>query len=268
LAKSLFEIFNDKVSLIYEYDKSTPLFVRKANTEVLKNNLDDAIDVLMNGIEIYPEYPTAYFILGKAYTLKNQFKDAEEAYRKGSDLIYSKSTFDFYMKEIENSKSERLVFNPDRSGAFLKTENKVIQKEEPIVDVDESFDIDKSVINYKIKENEVKDIEIEKNKNRIKNSPSIEKDFEEKLDKLANEIASARLPVVDNTPITNVSTREFINDDPMIISETLAKIYEAQNEFQEAVKIYEKLIIKYPDKKGEFTKRILSLKNRPEKTSD
>jgi len=270
LAKSLFEIFNDKVSLIYEYDKSTPLFVRKANTEILKNNLDDAINVLMNGIENYPEYPTAYFILGKAYTLKNQCKDAEDAYRKGSDLIYSKSTFDFYMKEIENSKSERLVFNPNRSEAFLKTENKEIENEIPIVEVDESIDIDNSIIDYESKENkdEVGDIEIEKIRNEIKNTYSIKKDFEEKLDELANEIASARLPVVDNTPITNVSTREFINDDPMIISETLAKIYEAQNEYQEAVKIYEKLIIKYPDKKVEFMSRILSLKNRPNKTSD
>jgi len=271
LAKSLFEIFNDKVSLIYEYDKSSPLFVRKANTEILKNNIDDAIDVLMKGIENYPDYPTAYFILGKAYALKNQFKDAEDSYKKGSDLIYSNPTFDFYMDEIENLKSERLVFNPERGKAFLKTENNITEKEEPSLNFDENVEIDNSDVVQETTEDLVKDaedIEIEKVKKEIKKSTGIHEDFEEKLDELANEISTAKLPPVDSTPIDNVSTKEFISEDPMIISETLAKIYEAQNEFKEAIKIYEKLIIKHPDKKEEFTNRILSLKNRSDKTSD
>lgn len=273
MAKSLFEIFNDKVSLIYEYDKSSPLFVRKANTEILKNNIDDAIDVLMKGIENYPDYPTAYFILGKAYALKNQFKDAEDSYKKGSDLIYSKSTFDFYMDEIENLKSERLVFNPERGNAFLKTENNIKEKEkeEPSLNINENVEIDNSDDVQETIEDLVKDaedVEIEKVEKEFKKSIGIHGNFEEKLDELANEISSAKLPPIDNTPIDNVSTKEFLNEDPMIISETLAKIYEAQNEFKEAIKIYERLIIKHPDKKEEFTNRILSLKNRSEKTSD
>ncbi len=257
MVKSLFEIFNDKVSLIYEYDKSTPLFVRKANTEITKNNVDEAIDILMNGINKYPDYPTAYLILGKAYTLKEQFNDAEEAYRKGSALIYSNETNDFYKREIENFKKESSIFKSERGTAFLADDESVIENDEPLINENvQAGDIEKD------------DIDINKIEKEIKNTDSIDKEFEEKLDELANEIASAKLPEMDDSVIDNVSTKEYVDDDPMIISETLAKIYEAQNEFLEAVKIYEKLILKHPDKKEEYTNRIIDLKTRSDKTPD
>ena len=215
-----------------------------------------AIDILLNGIHKYSNYPTAYLVLGKAYSLKGQFEDAEDAYREGSNLIYSDSTFDFYMKEIESLKAERLIFNSDRGAAFLNRDNKVTEKDEPIIVERENIPID-NVEEEKINiENEFKDV------------PNIDKKFEEKLDELASEISSARMPEMDNSKNNNVSTKEFMIDDPMIISDTLAKIYEAQNEFAEAIKVYEKLIIKHPDKKEEYTKRIIDLKSRSDNLSD
>ena len=76
------------------------------------------------------------------------------------------------------------------------------------------------------------------------------------------------MPEIDNSMIDNVSTKEFINEDTMIVSETLAKIYEAQSEFLEAIKVYEKLILKHPDKKEEYTNRIIDLKNSTDKQTD
>lgn len=269
MAKSLFEIFNDKVSLIYEYDKSSPLFVRKANSEITKNNVDEAIGILINGIRNYPDYPTAYLILGKAYTLKGQFKDAEEAYRKGSDLIYSDSTYDFYMNEIEALKTERLIFNSDRGIAFLNGDDKEIEKDEPAVIENKNIKINDDELSTNERRNTIIDnVEEEEVKNGIKDKPNFDKEFEENLDELASEISSARMPEVDNSKIDNVSTKEFVNDDPMIVSETLAKIYEAQDENSEAIKVYKKLILKHPDKKEEYTSRIIALKSNNDKPSN
>lgn len=254
MAKSFFEIFNDKVSLIYEYDKSTPLFVRNANTEITKNNVDIAIDILINGIHKYPDYPTAYLVLGKAYTLKGEFKDSEEAYRKGSNLIYSDTTFDFYTKEIEAFKVEKALFKSDRGAAFLANKDITMENDEPALFKNENIETDKT---------EIDNIEKE-----IGNTSNIEKEFEEKLDELANEIASSRMPEIDNSMIDNVSTKEFITEDTMIVSETLAKIYEAQSQFIEAIKVYEKLILKHPDKKEEYTNRIIDLKTSSDKQTD
>ena len=254
MAKSFFEIFNDKVNLIYEYDKSTPLFVRNANTELTKNNVDTAIDILINGLHKYPDYHTAYLVLGKAYTLKGEFKDSEEAYRRGSDLIYSDATYDFYTKEIETLKAEKALFKSDRGTAFLVNEDQIIEKDEHALFKNENIENDKT--------------DIDNIKKEIENIPNIEKEFDEKLDELANEIASSRMPEIDNSMIDNVSTKEFINEDTMIVSETLAKIYEAQSEFLEAIKVYEKLILKQPDKKEEYTNRIIDLKNSTDKQTD
>lgn len=269
LAKSLFEIFNDKVSLIYEYDKSSPLFVRKANSEITKNNVDEAIDILLNGIRNYSDYPTAYIILGKAYTLKGLFKDAEEAYKKGSALIYSDSTYDFYMKEIEYSKTDKLIFNSDRGSAFLMSNNNLNENYQftEIGDYNESITNESN--NIIIDKFDEEKVNKDKLKNEHKDTTNSDNIFEENLDELASEISSAKMPEIDNSKINNVSTKEFVNDDdPMIVSETLAKIYEAQNEYSEAIKVYEKLMIKHPDKKEEYTNKIISLKSINDNPSD
>ena len=51
------------------------------------------------------------------------------------------------------------------------------------------------------------------------------------------------------------NTREFI-------SENLAIIHEKQENYKEAARIYEKLILKYPEKKAYFANRINNLKNK------
>ncbi len=276
MAKTSFEIFNDKVGLIYEYDKSSPLFVRKANTEITKNNVDEAIDILLHGLNKYPRYPTAYFVLGKAYTAKGQFKDAEEAYRKGAELIYFEPTYEFYKKEIDEIKAERSVFDSERGSAFLTNEKHKVEKEQSTVFKKEIIDEEKKdVEEIKLDVDEVKSDQTENVESNIidfddeiEDIPNIGKNLEERLDELANDLEAARMPEIDKSVINNVSTKEFVEDDPMIVSETLAKIYEAQNEYTEAIKVYEKLILKHPDKKEEYTRRIMVLKTRSDKTSD
>jgi len=53
--------------------------------------------------------------------------------------------------------------------------------------------------------------------------------------------------------------------ETMLVSETLAKIYIAQGEIGEAIKIYEKLTERKPDKKETYLKKIEELKFRLEK---
>ena len=98
----LLEAFNQKVKLIYEYNHQSPLFVRLAGIEIEKNNLDNALKILTEGLRYYPEYSIVYFLIGKIHTLKGKYSQALEFIKKGSELIHSNKTFDFYLKELKD----------------------------------------------------------------------------------------------------------------------------------------------------------------------
>src|SRR5690606_40171892 len=69
-----------------------------------------AIDVLDDGLNRYPEHAAAYFLLGKAYTEKGNYSHALKYVKRGSELIHSPKTYDYYLREIEAIKKQRSFF--------------------------------------------------------------------------------------------------------------------------------------------------------------
>jgi tetratricopeptide (TPR) repeat protein len=135
LSKSSSETFYDKVNLIYEYNKRSPLFVRVANSEIEKNNALRAVEILNDGLTFYPDYPTAHILLGKALMLQAKYKEALDSFRKGSDLINSHKVYEYYVQEVENLKKQRLLFESSHKPGFLEDEdspkhNKISLEEE------------------------------------------------------------------------------------------------------------------------------------------
>lgn len=226
-------MFNDKVSLIFEYDKTSPLFVRQANIEMTENNVDNAIEILLAGLNKYPNFPTAHILLGKAYTLIGEYSKALEQIKTGSELMHSKKTFEHYRNEIDNIKKQRSLFSESRGNAFIP--DLKFFEEQPNL----------------FEQEDTKKTEQESLKN-----------FEEDLEELAKKISTASIDdIKENIDSGNLSF-ENIREGNTIVSETLAKIYEAQGEFQEAIKVYEKLNIRTPEKKDYYLQKISELKNK------
>jgi tetratricopeptide (TPR) repeat protein len=237
LAKTSSEIFSDKVSLIYEYNKRSALFVRMANSEIEKNNVERAVEILNNGIKLYPGYAAAYLILGKALTLLGNYTEAANAIKTGSDILHSKKTYDFYIKEVELIKKQRSLFRTTRRSAFFAEE-----EQQPAEDPGLFEDMPQE---------------------EKKKSPGVPVD--ERLDQLAHEISSAKIPAVSkDSEIISRSSYDSYSHEGKIISETLAKIYVAQGEYLEAIKVYEKLKIKNPKRADYFDVKIQELKDQPE----
>ena len=231
MAKTATEIFNDKVSLIYEYNNKSPLFARMANAEIENNNIEKAIEILDKGLEIYPNYPAAYLLLGKANILVGNYSLALKHIRKGSDLIHSKKTYDYYLKELENVKKQRSFFQKNTRTSFISQPE--LNKNEPAL------------------------FEDEKTEEKVKS-------VDDRLDNIAKEIRNVRISDVnDDENLSNPLMDNFPSDN-MIVSETLAKIYAAQGEQNEAIKVYEKLIQKEPQKAKYYNQKISELKSELE----
>lgn len=215
--KSSSEIFNEKVSLIYEYNKQTPLFVRMANIHLEKNNPQEALVILNAGLIHYPDHPVAIFLIAKAHTALGNYSQAIKFLKKGSELIHSPKTYDFYLREIEAIKKQNVFYDIGN----------------------------KSEITTEIKKEE-------KDLTSIFPNDTVKKTDEE-LKEAEDVLIYSDTTTAENSSITMI-------DDSTIISETLAKIYVNQREYQEAIRIYEKLKKKIPEKSHYFDSKIGELK--------
>jgi len=119
LSKSTSQTFQDKVNLIYEYNKRSPLFVRVANGEIEKNNVERSVEILSEGLSSYPQYPTAHILLGKALMLLGKYKEALDSFKKGSELVDSHKVYEHYLHEVEDLKKQRVLFETSRKPGFV-----------------------------------------------------------------------------------------------------------------------------------------------------
>lgn len=219
------DAFNQKVSLIYEYNNQTPLFVRVAGIEIEKNNLDNAIKILTDGMKFYPNNAVANILLGKAYTMKGDYSDALNHIKKGSELIHSIKTFNYYISQIETIKKQRSFFNISRWANL---------SEEKSLSVEDDYKNQQSISNEEI---------------------------EETLTRLTAEIEGAEQTLKEAKSKIEESSKKAESKDSFIISETLAKIYANQKEYQAAISVYKKLIKKFPEKEKYFNSKIEELKS-------
>lgn len=228
MSNNQYDVFNQKVSLIYEYNNKSPLFARVADIEIEKNNIDDAIRILTEGLAHHPDFSVAYFLLGKAHTIKGNYGQALKFVKRGSELIHSPKTFDYYLREIDAIKKQRQLFNVSRWAD----------------NANEKFSNTTAPASNQTEEK--------------KKSESIE----ETLNKLTAEIDGASNQIKEaKKQITENRLKDYSKND-LIVSETLAKIYVTQGEFKEAISVYKKLKVKNPDKEAYFDSKISELNAR------
>ena len=108
--------------------------------------------------------------------------------------------------------------------------------------------IDRSEENVITKENVVEPIEID----------------EEKLEKMrrVDEFLKAKPRITPRkTGAVETPNLSSSTEDKQLMTETLAKVYLAQKNFEKAIKSYEILVLQHPEKSGFFADRIREIKN-------
>lgn len=214
----------EKLQLIYEFDNDSPLFARVAHYYLETKDIVKAEEVLEHGLSIYPDYPTAHIVMGKVALVKGEYDKAKEHFLTASKLLNSSETLAYYNNKIES----------------------IISKEEELKDSSRTPFFDEEIFNTTL-EDVVTDEEIEESKDN------------DELEKLAKEIRKAKIPKQKLIQYEQEEYNfEFKNKE--IVSETLAGIYFAQGNFNEAVDMYQKLIKIHPEKEMIFNAKILEIK--------
>ncbi len=283
----------DKLALIYEFNKSSPLFAYVAQIELENNNVDKALEILETGLKLYPDYSTGLIIYSKALSMIGDFENAKTILKKATNIIDSNETYDFYLNEFEKFKKNNEMLKGSRRINFLDetfettqltTEESTINNKATSASENElSFNEDEKSLNQIVeqtidnlenteilnKENNTentinKSIATEENsQDDIETPDDIEaqNDIEtpDDIEKLVDKLEEAKMPPPPIEEIKEEPTEEN-EDNKEIISETLAGIYFAQGNLEEALSIYEKLILHQPEKAAFFKKRVAEIK--------
>ncbi|MBI9072763.1 MAG: tetratricopeptide repeat protein [Melioribacteraceae bacterium] len=212
----------DKFSLIYEFNTNSPLFAKVAETELEKKHIDKALNILEKGLEIYPDYSTAYIIYSQALAAVGDFDKAEEILRKGCDLIDSKSTYKYYVGKLYSIKERHSLLSESKRASFIP--------------------------------NNIDDIEVEPDEQKPLS-------FEDNLDDLASKLNSAKISSngLSEEYISGDDTYNDLEDEEEIVSETVAGIYVAQGNLNKAISVYKKLMEQNPEKSDILTRQISDL---------
>ena len=240
MTKSAAGSFNDKVSLIYEHNNNSPLFIRKADEEIRNNQVETAVEILTAGLKLYPNFAAAHLLLGRAYSLLGDFNQAIKSIKTGSVLINSTETYNYYLKEIDAVRKQRSLFDSSTRTSFFSSEIDPAQPE-----LNTEYIDDEEII-----------LEGDKDIQAI--------DIEDRLEEVARDISNVRINESPSNQNYELSNPETFLEDNMFVSETLAKIYITQGELKEAIGVYQKLITKNPSKQEYYLQKISELQSQLE----
>ena len=184
--------------------------------------------------EINHEFP--YFQISKAIYLKTLKINDDIKFKKflRSTAAYSrdrKILFDFINKS--QNQNEKVYFNKNEITTVL-SENKVIEEE--IIE-------ENSFVEWL----------------KLSNLKPIDRSNEiEKIDKFISVKPKISIESNNENSINNKSSDTVIQDDYM--TETLAKLYLNQKNYEKAIQSYKILILKFPEKSSYFANQIKNIK--------
>ena len=219
------ENLSAKVKLLYERNNRSPLFLKTADAYLNRNEIQNAIHILDEGIKIFPEHPLAFILLAKANYMLGNMDTADSFFKRASELLDSSHTYTHYKKVLKLPDKPVSPFDSSRGNIFIN-----------------SFGDDETL----------------KNKPKLANNSQ---SIDERLSQLADEVMKAKIERNENFSIPETVQETILSDKSKLASETLANIYLNQGEKNEAIKIFELLIDRQPEKKEYYLGKISEIKS-------
>jgi len=213
-----------RAKLIYERDTNSPLFLRIADFHIRNNDPGSALSVLEAGLQNFPEHPLAFILLSKAYHLFGNSSKTASALKKASEILNSDDTYQHYKKEFNLTDKRKSPFDSSRGNIFMNS--------------------------YEVSETEI-------DKSEDSDTGSVEDNLKQIAEKLLNTKIDRNKIHLSNEK----NDKDYNPDKGQLASDTLANIYVSQGQMAEAIKIYEQLAIRNPQKKEFYLDKIRKLKS-------
>lgn len=211
-----------RAKLIYDRDGNSPLFLRVADFYLRNKDPHTAYAILGNGLKIFPEHPLAYILMGKVQYFLGNIGESESFLKKGCELLNSEQTFTYYKNKFHLPDKKSSPFDSSRGNIFMNSP--------------EDFIFDEEVSNTK---------------------SSL---IEDNLNEIAEKLINARIERSELNPVSEKNQKEYNPDRSKLATETLANIYLSQGQKIEAIKVYEVLANRNPEKREYYLKKIRDLK--------
>ena len=214
-----------KIKNLYARDNNSPLFLKIADLYLTENEVQKALLILEDGLKNFLEHPLALILKAKANSMMGNFDAADSQIKQASELLDSSQTYSFYKNEFKLADKPVSPFDSSRGSVFINTSSE--------------------------KEDDSKTEEISDEK-----SPSVD----DRLEQLARDVMNARIERKDDFVVPETKQESNIADKSNLASETLANIYLSQGEKTEAIKIFELLVDRNPEKREYYLTKIEEIK--------
>ncbi len=103
----------------FKLNKKSLLFARVASDAINEGEYEKALIILKNGIELFDEYPTPFFLMGDLLIKMGNIEEAKIAFKKGNAILNNSSTLNYYL----NLKPESTE-NEEKDGEPVSSEKK------------------------------------------------------------------------------------------------------------------------------------------------
>jgi tetratricopeptide (TPR) repeat protein len=216
------EKLTSRAKLIYERDSNSPLFLRTAYYYFQISDPQTALSILEKGLKIFPDHPLAFILMGKVHIKLGELELAKFFFKKSSELLNSNQTFIYYKNEFKLTDKQTSPFDSSRGSIFINSTSEDLLKELLL--------------------------------------PAKTDSIEDRLSQIAEELINKRIERTDDISFRESNQREYLPDKSRLASETLANIYLSQGQKSEAIKVYESLFQRNPEKKEYYLEKIRELK--------
>lgn len=224
------------------YDIQSPLELIK------KGKAAEAIPMLEFISKQMPSHVSCHVLLAQAYAEEERWQEALSSWQNASFLMPNSPAIRKGFREVLNILSKqtiKLIATTPEPVVEEKSSDSVLEK-----DAKSSGDYKpKNIFSHKVPP---------PLQHLAPDESAIGEDLE--LDDLISELESARIIPKPESEIIEAPVLEADIDD--MVSETLARIYEGQKQFDEAARVYEKLATMQPDRADDFEQKANELRSR------